>query len=100
MRQQSHAHDVAKTYPFVREDVTTTPFARQPVDVDDTVPVALYTRPYERIDIQLDSQPYERIEIAPASAVPPPSKALRTVFTISLLTCAFVIGFELALLLL
>lgn len=55
------------------EDVPTTKFARAEVDVDDTVPVELYSRPYERVevestryerlDLQRDSRPYELLEI-------------------------------------
>jgi len=112
MRHQTltsaHAlHDLAKTFPFAREDVITTPFSREPVDVDDTVPVALYSRPYERIELQPDSRPYELIEIeceASAAGAPgedqAPSTWLRSVLTFALLSCALATGFGLALLLL
>jgi hypothetical protein len=47
------------------EDVPTTKFARAEVDVDDTVPVELYSRPYERLEIE--STRYERLELQPDS---------------------------------
>jgi hypothetical protein len=94
-------------YRYAPEDVITTPFRRALVDVDDTVPVALYTRPYERLEIQVESRPYELIEIEQEvdlsddlGVAPMPSPALRIVLTISVLACSLVLGFELALLLL
>ena len=97
-------------FAFSREDVITTPFRREPVDIDDTVPVALYTQPYERIELQSESGPYELIEIEPEIdveafsaapvAAPAPNTTLRVAMTLSLLICALVAGFELALLLL
>ncbi len=55
-----HAHLVKRRYP--PEDVPTTKFVRPDVDVDDTVPVELYSQPYERVEIEA-SRPYELIEI-------------------------------------
>lgn len=89
-------HDLAKTLRFRREEITT-PFTR---DADDTVPVELYSRPYERLDICPDSSPYERIEISipatcsPAAEVPAeaPSSALRLVLTVLILCTTFALG--------
>jgi hypothetical protein len=58
-----HAHLVKRRYPL--EDVPTTRFARVYVDVDDTVPVELYSQPYERVEIE--STPHERVELQPDS---------------------------------
>lgn len=121
-------HDLAKTLRYRREEITTK-FTRERVDVDDTVPVALYSRPYERIEIQ-DSSPYERIEIemeveidgdADASCIAAtrdlpadvtsdrfdhayvPSSSLRLVrlvLAFSILCCTFALGFGLAFLML
>jgi hypothetical protein len=73
--------ELAKTLRYRREEITT-PFIR---DADDTVPVELYSRPYERIDIQLDSSPSEQIEIAP-------SRSFRLVLAITVLCGAFALG--------
>jgi len=94
------SYDFVRTQPFAREDLITTPFRRAPVDRDDTVPVELYSQPYERVEVAPDSKPYELIEIAAVIEQPAPSAALRIVLTISLLACALVAGFELALLVL
>jgi len=103
MRHHALHTDFVQTRPFPREDVITSPFRREPVDVDDTVPFALYSQPYERVELAVESAPYALIEIAAAPAVaaaPAPSPWIRVVFTISLLACALVAGFELALLVL
>ena len=64
----------------------TTRFVRPAVDIDDTIPVALYSRPYDRIDIQ-------------PSAKRRPDPALpRGLFT-ALLLAAFTSGFALVVLL-
>lgn len=52
----------ANRHQFLREDAITSKFIREPIDVDDTVPVELYSRPYERVELQ-HSTPYELIEL-------------------------------------
>ena len=49
---------------FNPESLITTKFTRYPVDNDDTVPVDLYSMPYERIAVVPDSSPYETIEVS------------------------------------
>lgn len=96
--------DLARTLRFRREEITTK-FTREPVDADDTVPVELYSRPYERIDIQPDSSPYERIEIecdvdalclaadAPEDLVhQAQSSSLRLLLAVSILCLTFALG--------
>lgn len=97
--------DLAKTLRYRREEITTK-FTREPVDADDTVPVELYSRPYERIDIQAASSPYERIEIeieisansSLAADVPgdlvhsAPSSSLRLLLAVSILCLTFALG--------
>ncbi len=92
MEQQTASHDLAKTFRFQREQITTR-FTRDPV--------ALYSSPYERIAIQPDSSPYERIEISVASPeadVPAPNRTFQIVLAISIvsvlcLTFALGVGF-------
>ena len=79
--------ELAKTLRYRREEITT-PFFR---DADDTVPVELYSQPYERIAIQPDSSPYERIEIERALHVAP-SRWLRVVLAITVLGGTFALG--------
>ena len=43
------------------EALITTKFCRAEIDIDDTVPVELYSRPYERVEI--DSGPYDVFEV-------------------------------------
>ena len=84
----------------------TTKFCRPPVDVDDTVPVALYTRPYERLDIQPDTRPYELLEIALEIEIETeteddaPRLSFPVVLTISMLCGALALGVGVAFLLL
>ncbi len=102
------ARELSKNYyRYAPEDVITTPFRRELVDADDTVPVALYTRPYERLEIQVESRPYELLEIEQEvdlsedlSLAPTWNTTLRIVLSFSVLACSLVLGFELALLLL
>lgn len=96
-------YDLAKTLRYRREEVTTK-FTREAVDADDTVPVDLYSRPYERLELAPDSRPYERIEItmpATSSSAPEvpadlphhaPSRALRLVLTFLILSTTFALG--------
>ena len=97
-------HDFAKTLRFPREDVITTKFSREPVDADDTVPIALYSQPYERLDIQPESRPYELIEIGRDADVvriaAAPTTSFPLVLAISMLSGAFALGFGFAFLLL
>jgi hypothetical protein len=116
-----HAHLVKPRRPVV-EEVPTTEFVRPDADVDDTVPVELYSQPYERVEIEAkaeskaDSRPYELIEIeqeiefsesfdlaAPEQiaaeetdyifAAPAPSIAVRVLFAVLMLCGALAIGF-------
>lgn len=43
------------------EALITTKFTRTELDIDDTIPVDLYSRPYERVEI--DSGPYAVFEV-------------------------------------
>lgn len=102
----------------------TTRFLREPVDADDTVPVELYSRPYERLEIQAESKPYERIEIEMEVDIEEDADAIcmsassnlaaanvgdlvdltpswvRLVLAISILCCAFAVGVGFAVLVL
>ena len=68
------------------EDATTR-FVRPAVDVDDTIPVALYSRPYERLDIDASARR------------PPPTPIPRSLFA-AVLVAAFGTGFGLVVILL
>lgn len=68
----------------------TTRFVRPAVDCDDTIPVALYSRPYERVEI---AALREGRRAAPPPALP------RGVF-VAVLLAAFTSGFALVVLLL
>lgn len=60
----------------------TTRFVRPAVDNDDTIPVALYSTPYERLDLEARPPP------------PRPSPAPR-LFVLALFVAAFASGFGL-----
>jgi hypothetical protein len=88
-QQQTASNDLAKTFRFQREQITTR-FTREPVDADDTVPVALYSSPYERIEISTASPE--------ADDAPAPSRSFRLVLALSIasilcLTFALGVGF-------
>jgi len=68
-------------------EAVTDRFVRPAVDVDDTIPVALYTRPYDRLDIDASARR------------PPPTPIPRGLFA-AVLIAAFGSGFALVVLLL
>ena len=93
--------DLVKTLRFRREEITTE-FIREPVDADDTVPVELYSQPYDRLELQPDSAPYARIEIAHDTVATgdASNKAFRVVLALSILSWAFALGIGFAFLVL
>lgn len=118
----SHPH---RSLPFDPEALITTKFVRTDfVDADDTIPVALFSSPYERVELE-ESAPYHRIELVELSAEdelearwmrasenlvatssvplvdlddapPPPALSLRVIVTIVLLASAFAFGTAIA----
>ena len=89
------------------ESLITKKFVRAPVDVDDTIPVALFTMPYERIDVAAESAPYEQLvlelhasanlvaaDLPPPSPTAPPSPrtVLALVLAVGLLAGALALG--------
>ena len=95
-------------------EAVTDRFVRPAVDVDDTIPVALYTRPYDRLEIARpdsvgprstaaggaevsDASP--RREIDARARRPPPTPIPRGLF-VGVLLAAFGCGFGLVVLLL
>jgi hypothetical protein len=76
-------------------EAVTDRFVRPAVDVDDTIPVALYTRPYDRLEIDVA----RGREIDARARRPPPTPISRgLIAAVSLV--AFVSGFSLIVLLL
>lgn len=78
-------------------EAVTDRFVRPAVDIDDTIPVALYTRPYDRLEIARDASPSREID---ATARRPPSPPIPRGLLAAVLVAAFGTGFGLVVLLL
>ncbi|CAN5910462.1 hypothetical protein BH11MYX3_BH11MYX3_47180 [soil metagenome] len=91
--------ELAPTLPFRREEVTTR-FTR---DADDTVPVELYSQPYERLEIRpaMSITASTNLVARPPTRRPiprPPHRGLRFALTLVFLCGTFALGFALAVL--
>jgi hypothetical protein len=95
--------DFAPTLRYRREEITTK-FTREPVDADDTVPVDLYSRPYERLEIQrapdamciTASRNLVAPEVTRRPVAPPPRREFRLALAISILCMTFALGVGIA----
>lgn len=100
-----------RSFPFDPEALVTTKFVRAAVDADDTVPVALYTNPYELFEVAEEDDIEARWMRASCNLVamtehvalldedelqPAPSMSLRLFVTITLLAGAFAFGTAIA----